>query len=93
LLDGTDNFVSTKHVVSMDVRTKPNVSAYSAQVKALLTTEARGDLAVTTVRVDPESTRNTILDSGTDAQVVLDRTTNAFRATPSVEVSHTGGAQ
>jgi hypothetical protein len=32
--------------------------------------------------VEKESLQNTILDSGSDAQVVMDKTVNAFRATP-----------
>ncbi len=42
LVSGSGNFVSTNHVVALDVRTKPNDSAFSAQVEALLTTEAAG---------------------------------------------------
>ena len=48
------------------------------------TTEASDGLAVTAVLVDSDSARNTILDSGTDAQVVVDRAANAFRATPAI---------
>lgn len=51
---------------------------------ALLTTEASEGLAVTAVMVDSASARNTILDSGSDAQVIADRAVNAFRATPTV---------
>ncbi len=84
LVDGAGNFVSTNNVVAMDVHTKSSGSAFAAQVDALLTTDASDGLAVTTVRVDSESTGNAILDSGSDAQVVVDRATNAFRATPTV---------
>jgi hypothetical protein len=84
LLGGHRNFVSTNHVVALDVRTKPNDSAFAAQVEALLTTEASGVLSVTAVMVDPASTRNTILDSGTDAQLVVDAVANAVRASPTV---------
>ena len=82
LTAGTGNHVATNHVVALDVHASSSDSCFSAQVEALLTTGASADLVVTTVLVDPGSTRNTILDSGTDAQVVLDRTVNAFRATP-----------
>jgi inulin fructotransferase (DFA-I-forming) len=34
--------------------------------------------------VDPGSSRNTILDSGTDTEVIADRALNAVRATPTV---------
>ncbi|WP_115788892.1 right-handed parallel beta-helix repeat-containing protein [Arthrobacter silvisoli] len=81
---GTGNFVSNNHVVALDVRAESSDSCFAAQVDALLTTSASDGLAVTAVLVDPESARNTILDSGTDAQVIADRTVNAFRATPAI---------
>lgn len=84
LMDGSANYVSTNHVVAMDVHAKSSGSAFAAQVDALLTTEASDGLSVTAVKVESESTRNTILDSGNDAQVAVDRTANAFRATPTV---------
>jgi inulin fructotransferase (DFA-I-forming) len=68
----------------MDVNAKSSDSCYSAQVDALLTTEASAPLPVTTVLVDSESSGNTILDSGSDAQVVADRAANALRFTPTV---------
>ncbi|GAB3569308.1 hypothetical protein GCM10027405_32280 [Arthrobacter alkaliphilus] len=81
---GMGNFVSNNHVVAMDVRSKSSDSCFSAQVDALLSTEASAGLAVTAVMVDPDSSRNTILDSGTDSQVLADRAVNALRATPTV---------
>lgn len=81
---GDSNYVSSNHIVALDVHAKSSGSAFAAQVDALLTTDAADDLTVTTVMVDPESVRNTILDSGYTAQVVVDRATNAFRATPAV---------
>ncbi|WP_138417650.1 NosD domain-containing protein [Sinomonas gamaensis] len=84
LVEGTGNFVSNNHVVAMDVRSTSNDSCYSGQVDALLTTEAADRLAVTTVMIDSESARNTILDSGSEAQVIADRTANALRATPTI---------
>jgi len=82
LVEGRDNFVSSNHVVAKDVRSTSSDDAFSAQVEALLSADASGDLAVTTVLVDPGSAENTILDSGTEAQVVMDTARNAFRATP-----------
>jgi inulin fructotransferase (DFA-I-forming) len=84
LIDGQANYVATNHVVAMDVHAKSSGSAFAAQVDALLTTAASDGLAVTAVKVDSESTRNTILDSGSDTQVVADRAANAVRATPAV---------
>lgn len=84
LASGAGNYVATNHVVASDVRSTSSGSAFEAQVDALLSTGASEALAVTTVMVDPQSVRNTILDSGTDAQVVVDVTANAFRATPTL---------
>lgn len=84
LLEGAGNFVSNNHVVAMDVHSTSSDSCFSAQVDALLTTGASDGLAVTAVLVESGSARNTVLDSGTDAQVIADRTVNALRATPTV---------
>ncbi|HET9649039.1 MAG TPA: NosD domain-containing protein [Microlunatus sp.] len=84
LTAGSGNYLSSNHIVGKEVRATSSGSAYEAQVDALLTTEVSGGLLVTAVFVDPESVRNTILDSGTDAQVIADRGANAIRATPSV---------
>jgi len=84
LTAGTGNFVSNNHVVAMDVNQASGDSCYAAQVDALLTTETSAPLAVTTVLVDPESSGNTILDSGTDAQIAADRSANAVRPLPSL---------
>ncbi|OFI36889.1 fructotransferase [Arthrobacter sp. SW1] len=84
LLEGSGNFVSNNHVVALDVRAASSDSCFSAQVDALLTTAASDGLAVTAVLVDPASARNTVLDSGTEAQVIADRTVNALRYTPGI---------
>jgi len=76
--------VSNNHVVAMDVDSASSDSCFEAQVDALLTTGASDALAVTAVMVDSESVRNTILDSGSDAQVIADRAVNALRATPTI---------
>jgi hypothetical protein len=84
LTAGSGNFVSNNHVVALDANHTPGDSCYAAQVDALLATESSVALAVTSVLVDPESSGNTILDSGSDAQVVADRSTNAVRPLPTV---------
>jgi hypothetical protein len=84
LIAGGGNFVSSNHVVGLDVNAKSGGSAYAAQVDALLETVATDVLAVVAVQVDFESARNTILDSGSEAEVVVDTMVNAFRATPTV---------
>lgn len=82
IVSGNGNFISNNHVVATEVHAKISDSCFSAQVDALLTTEASKPLIVTTVLVEKESLQNTILDSGSDAQVVMNKTVNAFRATP-----------
>ncbi|MGI8383467.1 NosD domain-containing protein [Robertmurraya sp. P23] len=82
IVSGNGNYISNNHVVATEVHAKISDSCFSAQVEALLTTKASEPLTVTTVLVEKESLQNTILDSGSDAQVVMDKTVNAFRATP-----------
>jgi inulin fructotransferase (DFA-I-forming) len=84
LTAGTGNFVSTNHVVALDANPTSSDSCFAAQVDALLTTEASAELSVTTVLIDSASSGNTILDSGSDAQVDADRAANAMRLTPTV---------
>ncbi|MET0827939.1 MAG: NosD domain-containing protein [Microbacterium sp.] len=84
LVTGSGNFLSSNHVVALDVDTKPNDSAFEGQVDALLATEESQGLVVTTVMVEAAATRNTVLDSGRDDQVVMDGVVNAFRPTPSI---------
>lgn len=86
LSEGSGNFVSNNHVVALDVNATSSDSCFEAQVDALLTTGAADGLTVTAVHVDAASARNTVLDSGTEAQVIADRAANAVRATPGVGV-------
>jgi inulin fructotransferase (DFA-I-forming) len=89
LVSGGGNFVSSNHAVGKDVRTTSGDSAFEAQVDALLATGSTAPLALTTVHVDSDSVGNTILDSGTQHQVVVDVAANAFRPTPTVTSSGT----
>ncbi|MDT0163950.1 NosD domain-containing protein [Actinotalea sp. AC32] len=84
LASGSGNHVATNHVVARDVLATSSDSCFAAQVDALLGTTAVGELAVTTVLVDAASRGNTVLDSGGEAEVVMDRTANAFRPTPTI---------
>lgn len=83
LVDGHGNFVSSNHVVAMDVTATSSDSCFEAQVDALLAEESQA-LDVIAVMVDASATRNTILDSGRADQVVVEAAQNAFRATPPV---------
>ena len=82
LARGTGNYVATNHVVARDVNASSSGSAFEAQVDALLSTAASDALGVWSVVIEPSSTGNTILDSGTDDEIVADRAVNAVRATP-----------
>jgi hypothetical protein len=86
IVSGNGNYISNNHVVATGVQAKSSDSCFSAQVDALLNTEGSESLTVTTVLVEGESLQNTILDSGSDKQVVMDKTVNAFRATPTLGV-------
>ncbi|WP_314146642.1 NosD domain-containing protein [uncultured Leifsonia sp.] len=84
LVEGGGNYLASNHVVALDVRATSGESAFDAQVDALLATAASQTLDVFTVVVEPTSTSNTILDSGTAAQIALDAAANAFRPTPTI---------
>ncbi|WP_110588266.1 NosD domain-containing protein [Microbacterium suaedae] len=84
LVDGSDNHLSANHIVARDVSASAGDSCFEAQVGALLAARDARDLHVVAVKVDAAATRNTVLDSGTDAQVVGDRAANAVRPTPAV---------
>lgn len=82
IVSGNGNYISNNHVVATEVHAKTSDSCFSAQVDALLATETSESLTVTTVLVEKASLQNTILDSGSEDQVVVDKAVNAFRATP-----------
>lgn len=86
IVSGVGNYISNNHVVATEKKeeahAKISASCFSAQVNALLTTEASEPYTVKTVLVEDESHDNTILDSGSNKQVVMDRNKNAFRVTP-----------
>lgn len=86
VVSGKGNYISDNHIVATTEVTDEQAAAadscFDAQVGALLTTDKLEALDVTTVLVEKESLQNIILDSGSDVQVVMDKTVNAFRATP-----------
>lgn len=85
---GTGNYVAANHLVAMtesaDIGEEDEDSCYGAQVDAMLANDRAVPLDMTAVKVAPGSTRNIILDTATDAQADLDRTTNAFRPIPAI---------
>lgn len=84
IVSGKGNYISANHIVAVKEASDSEASAscFSAQVSALTNTRQRAALDVTAVLVEKESVQNTILDSGREEQVILDKTVNAFRATP-----------
>lgn len=90
VVSGKGNYISNNHIVATTeaakVQTEEANSCFSAQVGALLAADRLEPLEVTTVMIERESMQNTVLDSGSDRQVVMDKMVNAFRATPTLQV-------
>ncbi len=90
LTAGCGNYIANNHIVATTETSEAkdeetgSGACFAAQVGALLTADRLEELDVVAVLVEPESSHNTILDSGSDDQVVMDRKVNAFRATPSI---------
>ena len=86
VVSGKGNYISSNHIVATtevsETQAVATGSCFSVQVGALLNTDKLEALDVTTVLVEKESLQNTVLDSGSDVQVVMDKTVNVFRATP-----------
>lgn len=99
---GSHNYISNNHIVATTepdvvegVSMEPDATGdastekdacFSAQVDALLTADRLVPLDVIAVLVEREATHNTVLDSGSQAEVILDKRVNAFRATPTIGV-------
>ena len=83
---GSGNYIASNHVVATTetavASDTPNSACFSTQVGALLSTANLRALDVTTVLVQPGAVRNTILDTGSDDEVEMDRGVNAFRGAP-----------
>lgn len=86
IVSGQGNYISSNHIVATTEAQESveagDDSCFSAQVGALLTTEKLKEMDVIAVLVEACSVKNTILDSGSESQVVMNRNENAFRATP-----------
>jgi hypothetical protein len=89
IVSGIGNYIANNHIVTTKGKTEvidaANSLCFSTQVGALLAVDKLKTLDATTVLIEKESEQNIVLDSGTDQQVVLNRTVNAFRATPMPE--------
>lgn len=84
LASGKGNYINGNHIVAMEPvpKAKEGDSCFSMQVEALLSAKNATPLDVIAVFAEKESVQNTVLDSGSEQQVILDRYVNAFRATP-----------
>lgn len=80
---GNRNFISTNNIIASEAHAESGDSAYAAQVNSLLL-EKQINLKAVNVQIDSTSKENTVLDSGTKAQVSLNKESNAFRPTPSI---------
>ena len=89
LASGKGNFISGNHVAALkgeeETPEDQAGSCFSMQVDALLYVREPEEFAVTTVLAEKEAVQNTVLDSGSDPQVVMDKRANAFRPTPGFE--------
>lgn len=88
LVAGKGNYLANNHIVATteasaaQAQTLEEDACFAAQVSALLTTDRLKALDAVAVLVEKRSAQNTILDSGSDNQVLMDRAVNAFKATP-----------
>lgn len=86
IVSGTGNYVANNHIVatteSAEANDVPNSDCFATQVEAILSTRNLTSLEVVAVKVEPGASQNTILDSGSESQVLLDKSVNAFRGTP-----------
>lgn len=84
LVSGKGNYINGNHIVAMEPApiAKEGDSCFSMQVEALLSAKNATPLDVIAVFAEKESIQNTVLDSGSEQQVIMDRNVNAFRATP-----------
>ncbi len=88
LVSGHGNYIAVNHIVAGTEAAQPEnaESCFSTQVEAMLSTERSETIAFVAVQVEGEAVNNTILDSGTDAQVMVDKKKNIFRALPEPEM-------
>lgn len=90
VVSGKGNFISGNHITASNeasgMAEDKEGSCFSMQVDALLSVKELEELAVTTVLVEKEAVRNTVLDTGSEGQVIMDKNVNAFRAAPEAGV-------
>ena len=90
LINGSGNYIASNHIVattetedSLEEEEKDSSdSCFSTQVTAMLSGEAARSINFLAVQVDPPSSHNMILDTGTSSQIRMDKTSNACRPLP-----------
>ena len=83
IVSGKGNYISNNHIVATtEAEKEASDSCFSAQVNALTSTDDLVTLNVTAVWVEKKAVQNTVIDSGSEEQVILDKRMNAFRAIP-----------
>lgn len=86
IASGEGNYISNNNTVatteSSEIQIAPNSACFSTQVDALLSIDKLEKLNVITVLIEKDSIKNIVLDSGSEDQVIIDKTINAFRSTP-----------
>lgn len=84
LVEGTANYIATNHSTGTSTTAEANDSCFEAQVGALLGDSHASSLDLLAVVVEKDASGNIVLDSGTKAELDVDHSANAVRATPSV---------
>jgi len=88
IVSGQGNYISNNHIVAASEKSEVSAmtpdSCFFTQVEAMLTAKNSEAIGVIAVLIERESLHNTILDSGSEEQVVMDKVVNVFRATPTL---------
>lgn len=79
---GEFNYVSNNNFVATEANAEAGESAFAAQVDSLLQVEVAKKIDFISVLVSENASGNTVLDSGSEGQVKLNKNKNAFRPTP-----------
>lgn len=85
LSSGENNLISNNNFVATEANAEAGQSAFAAQVDSLLQVGTPKKISFISVSIRESASENTVLDSGTESQVKLDKNKNAFRPTPTLK--------
>ena len=89
IASGRGNHVIGNHIAAktetLQKTSAEDDSCFDTQVEALLSIDRLVKLDVTAVCVDESAVGNYVLDTGTEDQIIMDRTRNVLRALPDLE--------